>query len=195
MFKISKKIYFIVFCITLSHADFLDTSTSIYSAKCTNGNSESCVYLGKSYRYGNISNTKGFEKYKKLSEEGIDDPISNSIYADEKRDNFKAFNSFKQACDQNNALGCYYVGLSYFYGDGVRKNLEESFKFYNKSCENNNSNGCNALGELYQKGKGTKQDLKKAKEFYGKACDLQLEEGCKNSFSTIAKKVFFIISC
>lgn len=179
MFKIIKIFYFVVSYAIFSHADaFHDTETAIYSAQCKSGDSKGCVWAGMSYRYGDFSDMKGFEKNRKLCEEGL--TVLCNTSSNEKRDNFKAFDFFKEACDKNNALGCYYVGLSYFYGEGIRKDLKESFKFYNKSCENNNPNSCNALGELYQNGKGTKQDLKQALEFFGKACDFRLEEGCKN---------------
>lgn len=54
------------------------------------------------------------------------------------------------------------VSEMYFYGDGVKKNLQESYKWCLKAARSSNIIAMSKLGEKYLKGQGTKVNNEKA---------------------------------
>lgn len=63
------------------------------------------------------------------------------------------------------------MGWHYYHGDGVPKNLEESFKWFQKAANLGESSAQFNVGMMYQKGEGVKQDLAEAAKWYRKSAE------------------------
>lgn len=61
------------------------------------------------------------------------------------------------------------LGVSYFYGNGVRLNYEKAVHYYQKAAAKGHSFGQYNYAVALEQGKGIKQDVAKAIEFYRKA--------------------------
>lgn len=91
---------------------------------------------------------------------------------------FDVVESYQQACDLNDDISCFSLGVSYYFGKGVKQDYFKAKEYFQKACDLNNGFGFFALGNLYYAGKGVRQDTKLAKEYFGKACDLKVQVGC-----------------
>ena len=67
------------------------------------------------------------------------------------------------------------LGLLYFMGNGVEKNISKAVEMFEVSDEQNEPMGIYYLGQLYEVGKGVEKDVSKAKKYYEKAADLGFE--------------------
>ena len=85
---------------------------------------------------------------------------------------------FKNSCEHGNMNSCYSLGILYYKGNGVPKNIPKAIELFEKSCIGNEINGCMYLGYLYTYGEFVKQDKVKAKELFYKACRLGSKMGC-----------------
>lgn len=63
------------------------------------------------------------------------------------------------------------MGWHYYHGDGVPKNLEESFKWFQKAANLGEASAQFNVGMMYQKGEGVKQDLAEAAKWYRKSAE------------------------
>lgn len=63
------------------------------------------------------------------------------------------------------------MGWHYYHGDGVPKDLEESFKWFQKAANLGESSAQFNVGMMYQKGEGVKQDLAEAAKWYRKSAE------------------------
>jgi len=115
--------------------------------------------------------------------------LSFNLYADTLDDALKAYDSgdtqkavqlLTKACDDNNMIGCFLLGVLYDNGDGVKQDKQKAVKLYTKACDGNTMMGCFNLGVLYSNGDGVRQDKQKAVQLYTKACDGGNASGCKN---------------
>ncbi|WP_334082433.1 tetratricopeptide repeat protein, partial [Helicobacter typhlonius] len=71
----------------------------------------------------------------------------------------KAVELYTQACNMDNRVGCYNLGLLYDEGyKGVRQDYFKARELYAKSCDMGNGSACFSLGLLYSEGKGVRQD-------------------------------------
>lgn len=75
--------------------------------------------------------------------------------------------------------GCGALGVLYYNGEGVEKNLIKAAYLYSKACELKDDWGCGFLGVLYYNGDGVKQDSKKAVALFEKACKLGYKKACE----------------
>ena len=96
------------------------------------------------------------------------------------QDYFNAKKYSEIACDKGNSRVCFYLGVMYSNGEGVRQDYAKAAKLYKKACDMKDSDACNNLGFLYGNGLGVKQNLSTAKGYYGKSCDLGFQMGCDN---------------
>ena len=58
----------------------------------------------------------------------------------------KAAELFKKACDDENMRGCFNLGVTYEYGNGVEKNEQKAAELYKKACDGGEMNACRSLG-------------------------------------------------
>lgn len=68
-------------------------------------------------------------------------------------DFFKANKYFEILCHKwNDADGCFFLGLSYVKGQGVRQNLSIAKQYYGKACDLGNQAGCDSYKILHNQG-------------------------------------------
>ena len=68
-----------------------------------------------------------------------------------------AFREFTSAAEDGLSLAQYNLGILYFTGQGVSKNLEEAFKWTKAAAEQGHLNAQFNLGSLYLDGQGTER--------------------------------------
>ncbi|MDR2099661.1 MAG: sel1 repeat family protein [Campylobacteraceae bacterium] len=95
-------------------------------------------------------------------------------------DDAKAVKLYKKACESENMSGCTGLGVMYWYGSGVKKDIHKAVEIFKKSCGGKDAEGCNNLGFMYEQGEDVEEDINRALEYYAKACELKLEVSCKN---------------
>lgn len=82
----------------------------------------------------------------------------------------------KQACENNDAKGCFYLGFKL----QQELKLEESNKYYEKACGLNFAVGCLSLANNYRQGLGVNRDTEVSLRFYKRACDLGETLACNH---------------
>lgn len=55
---------------------------------------------------------------------------------------------YDAAAYENNAEAQYYIGLMYFHGDGVEKNIESAQKFWKKALQRGHIDAANQLSHI-----------------------------------------------
>ena len=71
--------------------------------------------------------------------------------------------------DRAAAMNC--IGMAYYNGDGVDKNMTKAFNWFKKAANAGNAWGQNNLGLMYFQGEGVTKDLSEAKYWLQKAAD------------------------
>ncbi|GAA6873265.1 hypothetical protein HpHNI6_12680 [Helicobacter pylori] len=66
----------------------------------------------------------------------------------DKQDFSKARKYFEKACDLNNGRGCKNLGVLYYNGQGVEKDLTKATYFYSKACKLGYKKACEMIKEL-----------------------------------------------
>ncbi len=102
------------------------------------------------------------------------------MYYINEEDFMNAKKFFIKACYMGDALGCNNVGLMYYYGYGVKRDLKRAFKLFKKACDRGEAVACNNVGSFYYFGYGVPKNYDKALSFYKKACDMGSSLACKN---------------
>ena len=77
----------------------------------------------------------------------------------------------KKAAEEGRANWQCNLGVCYFYGKGVEKNMTEASKWYKKASEQGDDKAQFNLGLGYFKGEGVQQDYAKAMHWFGKASE------------------------
>jgi serine/threonine protein kinase len=114
----------------------------------------------------------------------------------------KAASYFKKACDNKDARGCTALGIYYYAGKGIEKNMLKAKELFEKACREGNGEGCYNLALTYTKD----QNYGKAITFYEKACSGGYGKACYKLGSSYLKgdgveintkkaKKFYINSC
>jgi len=85
---------------------------------------------------------------------------------------------FRRACDGGERKGCHDLGLMYFNGEGVAKDLNRAAGLYKRACDAGGVGGCLDLGLMYLRGEGVAKDPNRAADFYKRACDAGGAPGC-----------------
>jgi len=85
-----------------------------------------------------------------------------------------------QPCSRGDGESCLMLGLLYYGGQGVSRNLEYSAALYQQSCMDGVTRGCGQLGESYLFGEGVPKDMGKARQILENACDAGYAPGCFN---------------
>jgi len=87
--------------------------------------------------------------------------------------NVSANQKYKQDCKDGKMLSCVELGILYYTGDGVKKDIKKSKKLFEKACKKRISRGCGYLGYVYLRGgDGVKVDKRKAMLAFSKGCDI-----------------------
>ena len=132
--------------------------------------------LGDIYYYGKIAlenDEKAFYWYNKANENGSRLSTLGEMYYHGRgtsQSYTKAYEMFKKAYDRyppddrtfNDATACYYLGLMYYYGNYVEKDLRKAFLLIEQGAMIGNSKARGMLGYLHYYGDGTLIDKKLA---------------------------------
>jgi TPR repeat protein len=87
---------------------------------------------------------------------------------------------FQKACDGGERKGCNTLGLMYYNGEGLPKDLNRAKDLYKRACDAGGSGGCLNLGLLYFRGEDLPKDLDRAAALFKRACDAGGAPGCNN---------------
>ena len=94
-----------------------------------------------------------------------------------------AFREFTSAAEDGLSFAQYNLGILYFTGQGVSKNLEEAFKWTKAAAEQGHLNAQFNLGSLYLDGQGTKRNVSEGIDWFVRAA----KDGHGNSAYSLAK--------
>ena len=67
---------------------------------------------------------------------------------------YKAFESFKKACDGGEVRGCFNLGFMYTNGNGAEEDFSKAAELFKKACNGGEMLGCRNLGIMYDNGNG-----------------------------------------
>jgi TPR repeat protein len=87
---------------------------------------------------------------------------------------------FQKACDGENLIGCYNLGVLYANGQGVDQDFARARSLYQKACYGGVVSSCTGLGYLASSGQGAPPDFAQARAFFQRACDGGDMLGCHN---------------
>ena len=96
---------------------------------------------------------------------------TNGFMGEEYRVHGRPISWIKKAAEEGRANWQCNLGVCYFYGEGVEKNLSEASKWYKKAAEQGNAKAQFNLGLGYFKGEGVPQDYGEAMHWFGKASE------------------------
>lgn len=133
------------------------------------------------------------EKLKQFASKGdVEAQLELSDRYEDEENYVESYRYARMAADQGSSDGCFFVGLSYFYGDGVEQNYEEAVKWYKKAAELDESDAmtCSVLGECYYGGFGVAKDLTQAKYWYTKGKMLIIDSGYMESPSQVERDIW-----
>jgi hypothetical protein len=85
---------------------------------------------------------------------------------------------YQKACDGGERKGCHDLGLMYYRGEGVPKDLNRAAGLFQRACDAAGTGGCLDLGLMYLRGEGVPKDLNRAADLYRRACDAGAPPGC-----------------
>ncbi len=92
----------------------------------------------------------------------------------------EAIQTYKKACDIDNAVGCNHVATMYIKGNGVKQDAKKAIKFMSKACDLSNAKACYDLAYFYYRGLYVEEDKSKAISLFDRACNAGSVKGCKN---------------
>lgn len=165
-----------------------------YSKKCDEGETNTCVLLGKAFLDGymrvwdkagidiDTDTAKAREFLQKACDAG-EIEICKRYELTQDMSKFKAI--LQKSCELGNVEACPKLGKLYFE-EAENADKDKAKDLYQKACDLNYADGCYKLGASYNVGRGVSQDIAKAKELYKKACDLENKSACKK-FERLSK--------
>lgn len=156
--------------------------------KCEDGDNEACGIVGTIYSMEDFAKEYGIEvdyfvanKYLKKACDGNDNTgcfnlaVSYDLGEGVTRDNIKAYELYKKACELNHPNACYVVGG--YFGNGTGKDEQTALKYFIKACKLGEWSACNNAGAILFNQDKTQDALK----CFKKACEHGDEWGCKNA--------------
>jgi TPR repeat protein len=92
----------------------------------------------------------------------------------------QAAERYQKSCDNGERQGCNSLGLMYYNGEGVAKDLHHATELFTRACDAKGPGGCLNLGLMYVRGEIQPNDPNRAADFFKRACDGGLPGGCVN---------------
>lgn len=140
--------------------------------------------LGLCYYYGHGVKKNYFQAIKFLIESANNDyrlaqRKLGMIYYDN-HDYTEAVKWLSKAVDQNDGYSSWLLGLCYYYGDGVTKDVYKAAKLYKKAAEQGNVCGQVNLGCCYYNGVGVDLNYYEAVKWFRLAADKENANGLHN---------------
>ncbi|OHS96681.1 hypothetical protein TRFO_09843 [Tritrichomonas foetus] len=92
------------------------------------------------------------------------------------------FQIWKKLAEEGNGRTLFYIGIMYYYGEGLKQNYLTAKEYFEKAIQANPNypNSYNSLGMMYNNGFGVEKDRSKSSELYKKAADLGFNWGKYN---------------
>lgn len=90
------------------------------------------------------------------------------------------FSAWSEACGNDDALACAYLGTLFQSGRVVERNHERAADLYKKACDAGVPMGCGQLGALHLHGKGVEPNENEAARLILLACEDGYFDGCMN---------------
>lgn len=101
-----------------------------------------------------------------------------SVSADELPSHlFQNVDYYSQQCDLSKAVFCHDLGIMYFEGIKVPKNMTKASYYLEKACELKESSGCLYAGHIYDLNEEVEDKLTAVLHYF-KACDMSNAMGC-----------------
>jgi hypothetical protein len=91
------------------------------------------------------------------------------------QNNEKAFKLFINASEKDHILAQYFVGISYFFGNGIMKNEKLALEYLEITANKNFLSGQKDTGYCYSKGIGVDKDITKAFYWFEKAAIMEFD--------------------
>lgn len=88
--------------------------------------------------------------------------------------------NLQSKCQKSDFKACSDLGILYFNGVNVDKNITMASEFFQKACDGKNAIACSNLALLYYTGNNVKQDILTAISLYEKACEFGEMKACVN---------------
>ena len=82
-----------------------------------------------------------------------------------------SFEETRNAAEQGDVAAQRKLGVLYFAGNGVSKNVLEAVKWFRKAAEQGDAEAQNTLGAMYVLGEGVPEDATEAVKWYRKAAE------------------------
>jgi TPR repeat protein len=117
-----------------------------------------------------------------------DAPLFEQGLAAYKSGNFSlAAELYLRACDRGHHQSCTDLGLMYYNGQGVTKDLNRAADLYKRACDAGGAPACTNLGWMYARGEGVPKDTSRAADLFKRACDAGGGLGCTHLGTMYAK--------
>jgi S1-C subfamily serine protease len=103
------------------------------------------------------------------------------------RDDARAAELYRKACDAAYAPGCANLGVLYRAGEGVARDLPRALSLSEDACDRGYPGGCLVAGEMLAAGEGAPASLARAVARLSLACDGGLGDACMKAGSLFEK--------
>ncbi len=97
-----------------------------------------------------------------------------SVAARERKDYRTAFAGFQKLAEQGNASAQFNLGLMYYDGQGVPRDMQQAAAWCRKAAEQGHAMAQGILGFMYDHGRGVPKDMQQAAAWYRKAAEQEL---------------------
>lgn len=149
--------------------------------------------LGYCYQYGNgteIDMSQAYRWYSRAAE--IGDSVAQCKvghflqygWGDVAKDETQAVEWYKKAADQNNAEAQCYLGICYYCGISVERDIDRALELYEKSANCGYTFAMNSLGDIFFN-EDDYFDAEKALCWYNKAIENGDKEACLKKFEVL----------
>ena len=81
------------------------------------------------------------------------------------------FERLRKVAEKGDAQAQFNIGLRYYSGKGVTKDIVEAARWFRKAAEQGNAFAQHSLGNCYSRGSGVAKDLDEADKWYRKAAE------------------------
>jgi TPR repeat protein len=94
------------------------------------------------------------------------------------RDDAKAAELYKLACDGGSAVDCASLGSLYRLGEGVARDYPRALSLLQPACQRGEPNACRTLGVMHRLGEGVPASAPRASQLFERACDAGSPDAC-----------------
>ena len=96
---------------------------------------------------------------------------------------FKSPKNREPTCLLGDQTACADLGMHYYLGRGVTRNLVRANALFKKACDGGVAHACYNLANSYEEGEGVAKDLEQAQLYYRRACEAGDQEACSVDLS------------